>query len=84
MSPQTIVTWLSLATAVALGAARFNSLEEAKGNNVKWIADLSEVTKNHESRVQALEKSNDMLLRLHALEVRLVELETREKEHRRR
>jgi cell division protein FtsB len=83
LDAKSIVTWLAIATAIATGAARFQSLEEAKANSVQWITELSLSNKALEARVSSLERDRAMLERIHTIEVRLTAMEEREREHNR-
>jgi hypothetical protein len=82
MTPGTISAWLGIITTIAVGAARITTLENAKDTQVQWTAELSAVTKRHEERLQQLERSSEMLERVHQLEMRLkvLEVETTQQE----
>lgn len=82
MTAGNISAWLGIFTTIAVGAARITTLENAKDTQVQWTADLSTVTKRHEERLQQLERSNELLERLHQLEMRLkvLEVETSQQE----
>jgi hypothetical protein len=86
MDPKTIVTWLTLASAIATGTARVIALEERQANQLEKIGKLGEALNDvrgyltaAETRIEALEKDRQLLERIHALDVRLARIE----EHRR-
>ena len=78
MTPGNIAAWLGIISTLAVGVARVTSLESARETQVALTAQLSEVTKRHAERISELEKSHDMLERVHQLELRLERLETEE------
>lgn len=86
MDPKTIVTWLTLASAIATGTARVIAIEERQANQLASITQLSSDLRDvrgyltaAETRIEALEKDRELLERIHALDVRLARIE----EHRR-
>lgn len=86
MDPKTIVTWLTLASAIATGTARVISLEERQANQLEKITELGHELQDvrgyltaAEGRIEALEKDRQLLERIHSLDVRLARIE----EHRR-
>jgi hypothetical protein len=73
---KTVATWLAIVSAIATGAARIQSLDEAKANSERWIAELHTQTKELQDKVEALERDRVLLERVHAIEVRLSQMES--------
>lgn len=84
MDPKTLVTWLALASAIATGAARIQSLEEAKANAVLGLTKANTEIEKLRARVERLESDRDMLERVHAVELRMAVIEAALKDRRRR
>lgn len=84
MDPKTLVTWLALASAIATGAARIQSLEEAKANAVRGLTEANTEIEKLRARVERLESDRDMLERVHAVELRMAVIEAALKDRRRR
>jgi len=71
----------ALVTAMsALGAiwARFVALEEARANQQAWMAEMADTVRGVSERVDVLERSREMLERVHALELRIERVEGRQ------
>jgi len=75
MTAGNIAAWIGILSTFAVGVARINTLEIAKDTQVTWTAQLSETTRRQEERIQAIERNNLMLERVHTLELRLRVLE---------
>lgn len=68
MDPKTIVTWITIVSAIATGASFYTSLKERSDIHISEIADLT-------ARVATLERDRALLERVHAIELRLATME---------
>jgi TolA-binding protein len=84
MDPKTLVTWLALASAIATGAARIQSLEEAKTNAVRGLTAANSEIEQLRARIEHLESDSNMLEKLHQLDLRITSIEARTQNRRNR
>ncbi|HUK35861.1 MAG TPA: hypothetical protein VLV86_18215 [Vicinamibacterales bacterium] len=84
MDAKTLSIWITIASAIAGGYARFLALEEAKQNHEHAITDVRGYLTALEGRTLALERDRQLLERVHALEVKIGTLEERIQEGHRR
>jgi TolA-binding protein len=72
-----VSTWITIGTAVAVGAARFQALDEARENHTYAITELRAELRQLEDRINAMERDRRMDERIHELETKITVLEDR-------
>jgi len=79
-----VSTWITIGTAIAVGAARFQALDEARENHTYAITELRAELRELRERIGAMERDRRLDERIHALETKISVLEDRLTEEPRR
>jgi chromosome segregation ATPase len=72
-----VCAWITIGTAVAVGAARFQALDEARENHTYAITELRAELRELRERISVMERDRRTDERIHALETKLSVLEDR-------
>jgi cell division protein FtsB len=79
MSADAVGKWIAIVVAlggaIGTGYTRIVTLEEARENHVVALTELRQDNKKLEDRVSDLERSREMLERVHKIEMRLGSIE---------
>lgn len=84
MDAKAVSTWITIGTAIAVGAARFQALDEARENHTYAITELRAELRELRERIGAMERDRRLDERIHALETKISVLEDRLTEEPRR
>jgi chromosome segregation ATPase len=69
--------WITIGTAVAVGAARFQALDEARENHTYALTEIRAELHELRERINAIERDRHTDERIHSLETKISVLEDR-------
>lgn len=84
MDAKSVCSWITIGTAVAVGAARFQALDEARENHTYAITELRAELRELRERISVMERDRRTDERIHALETKISVIEDRLIEPRRK